>query len=97
MGTHDFSFPGVLSCFIIFRACEACVHLSLHHIAAAFMHENYEASKTGPEKETKDASSIVDVELYQATSFFPKRSPDLFCRLAKVLTIAFGPSSLFVC
>lgn len=74
MGAHHFSFPGVLSCFIIFRAREDCVYLSLHHIAAAFMHENYKASKTGPEKEKKDATSIVDVELYQAINFFPKRS-----------------------
>lgn len=74
MGTRHFSFPGVLSCFVIFRACEDCIYLSMHHIAAAFMHEDYKASKTGPEKETKDASSIVDVELYEAINFFPKRS-----------------------
>jgi len=29
------------------------------------MHENYKASKTGKEEETKDASSIVNVKWYQ--------------------------------
>ena len=33
------------------------------------MHENYKASKTGQEKETKDASSIVNVNWYQVLVF----------------------------
>ncbi|PSR99530.1 Adenylate cyclase type 1 like [Actinidia chinensis var. chinensis] len=38
------SFPGVLSCFIIFQAYETSVYLSLHHITTLSMLENYKAS-----------------------------------------------------
>ncbi|KAA8537439.1 hypothetical protein F0562_026874 [Nyssa sinensis] len=51
-------------------AFETCFYLSLHHIATAFMHENYKASKTGPEKETKDASSIIYVEVHEVGDLF---------------------------
>nr|KYP64804.1 hypothetical protein KK1_019412 [Cajanus cajan] len=42
---------------------------SLHHNPIAFMHENYKASKTRKEKETKNASSVVNVKWHQVFTF----------------------------
>lgn len=61
MGTRHICFPGFLSCIIIFQAFETRIYLSMRHTASASMHENYEANKTQPEKEEKDASSIINV------------------------------------
>ncbi|KAM7518110.1 hypothetical protein LguiB_017072 [Lonicera macranthoides] len=61
MGTHHICFPGFLSRIIIFQAFETRIYLSMRHTASASMHENYEANKTQPEKEEKDASSIINV------------------------------------
>lgn len=35
----------------------------MHSNAIAFVHKNYQASETGEEKETKDASSLIYVIL----------------------------------
>jgi hypothetical protein len=44
------------------------------------MHENYKASKIGEEKETKDASSVVNVKWYEGLIFglFPFLSPPFY-------------------
>ncbi|CAK9178350.1 unnamed protein product [Ilex paraguariensis] len=62
IGTRHLSFARFLCCFVIFQALETFFYLSMHHIARAFMHENYKANKTRPKKEAEDASSIVNVE-----------------------------------
>ncbi|MBA0648210.1 hypothetical protein Goklo_015976 [Gossypium klotzschianum] len=66
MGTCHFSFPGLFSCFFVFWAYAACLYPSMHHNAIASLHENHKASKVGQEKEKKDASSIIYLELLEA-------------------------------
>lgn len=66
MGTCHFSFPGFFSCFFVFWAYAACLYPSMHHNAIASLHENHKASKVGQEKEKKDASSIIYLELLEA-------------------------------
>lgn len=49
------------------------------------MHENYKASKTGKEKETKDASSIVNVKWYQVLIFAFLLPPFYWNRVLAIL------------
>ncbi|RDX69283.1 hypothetical protein CR513_51623, partial [Mucuna pruriens] len=52
----------------------------LRHNPIAFVHENYKASKTRKEKETKDASSIVNVKWHQVLTcgIFPILLPPIY-------------------
>jgi len=69
MGTYYFSLLGVFGSLSVLQAHPTCFYFSLHHNPIAFMHENYKASKTRKEKETKDASSIVNVKRHQVLTF----------------------------
>ena len=80
MGTCYFSFLGLFRSLFVLQAHPACFYFSLHHNPIAFMHENYKASKACKEKETKDASSIVNVKWYQVLTFgiFPILLPPIY-------------------
>lgn len=77
MGTGHISLPCVLGCFVVLQAYETCFYLRLRHLPSAFMHESCEESKTGPEKEKEDASSIINVEFHKVYELFSTR-PQLF-------------------
>jgi len=60
------------------------------------MHENYKASKACKEKETKDASSIVNVKWYQVLTFgiFPILLPPIYwLGSGPFVIISIGPAS----
>ncbi|KAH1244196.1 hypothetical protein GmHk_06G014880 [Glycine max] len=80
MGTCYFSFLGLFRSLFVLQAHPACFYFSLHHNPIAFMHENYKASKACKEKETKDASSIVNVKWHQVLTFgiFPILLPFIY-------------------
>lgn len=67
MGTRHISLPCFLGCFVVLQAYETCFYLRLRLLPSAFMHESCEESKTGPEKEKEDASSIINVEFHKAS------------------------------
>ncbi|KAG2400750.1 uncharacterized protein HKW66_Vig0093960 [Vigna angularis] len=69
MGTYYFSLLGIFGSLSVLQAHPTCFYFSLRHNPIAFMHENYKASKTRKEKETKDASSIVNVKRHQVLTF----------------------------
>lgn len=69
MGTCYFSLLGIFRSLSVLQAHPTCFYFSLHHNPIASMHENYKASKTRKEKETKDASSIVNVKRHQVLTF----------------------------
>ncbi|KAI8549026.1 hypothetical protein RHMOL_Rhmol07G0319400 [Rhododendron molle] len=77
MGTRHISLPCFLCCFVVLQAYETCFYLRLRHLPSAFMHESCEESKTGPEKEKEDASSIINVEFHKVYKLFSTR-PQLF-------------------
>ncbi|KAG5018177.1 hypothetical protein JHK87_014032 [Glycine soja] len=74
------SFLGLFRSLFVLQAHPACFYFSLHHNPIAFMHENYKASKACKEKETKDASSIVNVKWHQVLTFgiFPILLPFIY-------------------
>ncbi|KAK4804027.1 hypothetical protein SAY86_003844 [Trapa natans] len=63
MGTSHPSILGFLCSFFILSEHAACVNLALRYSAIATMHEDHKASKACPEKEAKDASAIIYLEL----------------------------------
>jgi len=69
MGTYYFSLLSIFRSLSVLQAHPTCFYFSLHHSPIASMHENYKASKTRKEKETKDASSIVNVKRHQVLTF----------------------------
>lgn len=69
MGTYYFSLLGIFGSLSLLQAHPTCFYFSLRHYPITFMHENYKASKTRKEKETKDASSIVNVKRHQVLTF----------------------------
>ena len=86
LGTCDSSFFGFLGNFLVFSALETWISFGSHHIVTAIMYEGNKAYKTGPEKETKDASSIINVEtLNNLISPPPQLS---LCKLQQILTIS---------
>lgn len=62
MGASDSSFFRFLGSFVVFQALETWIWFSNHHVITAIIYEANKENKTGPEKETKDASSFINVE-----------------------------------
>ncbi|KAK4786719.1 hypothetical protein SAY86_010552 [Trapa natans] len=79
MGTCDPSILGLLCSFFILWAHAACFNLALCYNATATMHEDHKASQARPEKEAKDASAIIYVEL-SAIATLPVDSPSSFTK-----------------
>lgn len=62
MGTCNSSFFRFLSSCIIFQPHETWIWFSNNHIVTSIMYEANKANKTRPKKETKDASSFINVK-----------------------------------
>lgn len=73
MGTCHPSILGFLCSFFILSAHAACFNLAMCYNAVATMHEDHKASEARPEKEAKDASTIIYVGLAAVAtlSLFP--------------------------
>lgn len=96
MGTRYFSVLGLFCSLPVLQAHPTCFYFSLLHNPIAFMHENYKASKTCKEKETKDASSVVNVKWNQVMTFgiFPILLPlSYWHRVLASLDYFIGPAS----
>ena len=87
MGTRHFCIPGFLRSLSILQTRQTCVYLDMCHIAVASMHENHKANTTDTKEETKNASTIVNVEgnLVDVNCVFPFPFLFLFCSFFRML------------